>query len=319
MTTARAHLVDPHVTRWYHCVIRCIRRAHLLADGSQNRKLWLERRLQELTEVFAISVGSYVIVDNHLHVLVRLDPNAADRWSNEEVFKRWGRIFPPRAKTREVLAVSREWIKQCARTPGVLEQTRDRLRSLGWFMKCLKEPLSRASNREDQVRGPFFEGRFKSVAIPDTFTLLATSAFIDLVPIVAGIANDPESTRYTSIRARLDHVRSLRRIKDLKSSRGATGAALKASAGLEQDLWLCPILDRGTGTRREGMFNGVSLGSYELLLDYSSRLLREGQATLPRELTGVLELLEITPEKWQARLAKLRRQHTKSGYLATLT
>jgi len=34
-------------------------------------------------------------------------------------------------------------------------------------MKCLKEPLSRLANREEQTRGAFFEGRFKSVAIFD--------------------------------------------------------------------------------------------------------------------------------------------------------
>jgi hypothetical protein len=30
MTIARAHLIDPSMTRWYHCVTRCVRRAYLL-------------------------------------------------------------------------------------------------------------------------------------------------------------------------------------------------------------------------------------------------------------------------------------------------
>ncbi len=34
-------------------------------------------------------------------------------------------------------------------------------------MRCLKEPLSRLANREEQTCGAFFEGRFKSVAILD--------------------------------------------------------------------------------------------------------------------------------------------------------
>ncbi len=46
-------------------------------------------------------------------------------------------------------------------------------------MKCLKEPLSRLANREENVRGAFFEGRFKSVAILDEESLLATCAYID--------------------------------------------------------------------------------------------------------------------------------------------
>jgi hypothetical protein len=46
-------------------------------------------------------------------------------------------------------------------------KARERLQSLGWFMKCLKEPLARLANREEQTRGTFFDGRFKSVAILD--------------------------------------------------------------------------------------------------------------------------------------------------------
>src|SRR5208337_3589326 len=38
MTIARADLVDPAVTRWYHCVTRYVRRAFLLGEGMHGRK-----------------------------------------------------------------------------------------------------------------------------------------------------------------------------------------------------------------------------------------------------------------------------------------
>ena len=38
MTIARAHLVDPSVTRWYHCVTRRVRRAFLLGEGCTTGK-----------------------------------------------------------------------------------------------------------------------------------------------------------------------------------------------------------------------------------------------------------------------------------------
>jgi len=41
MTIARAHLVDPAVTRWYHCITRCVRRAFMLGEGPNDRKVWI--------------------------------------------------------------------------------------------------------------------------------------------------------------------------------------------------------------------------------------------------------------------------------------
>ena len=96
MTIARAQLVDPEVTRWYHCITRCVRRAFLLVEGESDRKQWIENRLEELAQVFAVSVGGFTVLDNHLHVLVRLDPKVAAEWTDEEVVRRWGRLYPPR-------------------------------------------------------------------------------------------------------------------------------------------------------------------------------------------------------------------------------
>ena len=73
MTIARAHLVDASVTRWYHCV----RRAFLLGEGTLDRKSCIEHRLQELAQIFSVAVAGFAILDNHLHVLVRLDPDVA--------------------------------------------------------------------------------------------------------------------------------------------------------------------------------------------------------------------------------------------------
>ena len=43
MAIARAQLVDVSLTRWYHCVTRCVRRAFLLGEGDHNRKEWLRK------------------------------------------------------------------------------------------------------------------------------------------------------------------------------------------------------------------------------------------------------------------------------------
>ncbi len=68
-----------------------------------------------------------------------------------------------------------------------------RLGSLGWFMKCLKEPLSRLADREEEPGGAFFEGRSRSVAVLDDESLLAVCAYIDLDPVAASVAEVPEA------------------------------------------------------------------------------------------------------------------------------
>ncbi len=312
MTIARAHLVDPSVTRWYHCVSRCVRRAFLLGEGHLDRKEWIERRLRELAEIFSIAVGGFAILDNHLHLLVRLDPDVATGWSDEEVVRRWGRLFPPRDKARRAVAISEAWVKERLKDVKWVVMARQRLQSLSWFMKCLKEPLSRMANREENTRGAFFEGRFQSVAILDEESLLATCTYIDLNPVAAGIAEVPEASAHTSIKQRVEHAQEQGRAEDLNAAKAGSVAGSQAAEGLEEGLWLCPIEDRrrldsdsGRGLGREGMVEGFSLGSYLLLVEYTGRLFREGKAAISAELAGILERLGSNAESWQARLLKL--------------
>jgi hypothetical protein len=65
MTIARAQLVDTSLTRWYHCITRRVRRAFLLGEGDHNRQEWLENRLQELAEIFAVAVGGFSLIYHH--------------------------------------------------------------------------------------------------------------------------------------------------------------------------------------------------------------------------------------------------------------
>jgi REP element-mobilizing transposase RayT len=305
MTMARAHLVDPAVTRWYHCITRCVRRAFLLGE-SPDRKDWIDQRLRELAEIFAVSMAGFAVLDNHLHVLLRLDPETVAGWSDEDVARRWGRLFPPRNRAREALPVTDDWVQQRLQESGWVARTRQRLQSLSWFMKCLKEPLARLANRQEETRGAFFEGRFKSVAILDEESLLATCVYIDLNPVAAGIAQVPESSEHTSIKERVDHVQAQGRTTDLKAAGAGSVPGSMASAGLEESLWLCPIEDRRRlDSTREGMIEGFSLGNYLLLVDYTGRLCRESKARMSRELAGILERLGSDAESWRARLEKL--------------
>ena len=134
-----------------------LRRAFLLGEGTSNRKGWIENRLEELAQIFSISVAGFAVLDNHLHLLARLDPEIAAVWSDEEVVRRWGRLFPPRDAARQPLPLSAEWVRERLMDVAWVTTARQRLASLSWFMKCLKEPLARMVNREEQTRGAFLK------------------------------------------------------------------------------------------------------------------------------------------------------------------
>ncbi len=148
MTMARSQLVNVDVTPWYHVISKTVRGAILLAQGDTDRKQWIEQRLQFLSEVFGIAVAGFSILDNHFHALVRLEPERVQNWSDEEVVRRWAQLFPPRGKDRKPLKLTAAWIAQKQADPKYVARTRQRLGSLSWFMKCLKEPL--AQDRQPQ-------------------------------------------------------------------------------------------------------------------------------------------------------------------------
>ena len=127
----------------------------------------------------------------------------------------------------------------------------------------------------------------------------------------------PEESPHTSISQRVDSVKAQDRISDLKAAEQGSVAGSNASAGLEDPLWLCPIEDRRRlDSSREGMLEGLSLGSYLLLVDYTGRLFRDGKATISAELAGIFERLGTSSDRWWARLQKLSQGRLLGRFFA---
>jgi hypothetical protein len=306
MTAARSQLVDVNVTRYYHCISRCVRRAFLCGEGFEHRKQWIEDRLQTLSECFAASVCGFAVMDNHLHVLVRLEPDAANGWSAEDVVRRWLVAYPPKSADGQAIEVTQAWIDDLAGDEQRVDVLRARLSNLGWFMKALKEPLARMANKEDDCKGTFWESRYKSIAILDDEALLATCAYIDLNPVAAGLGchsgNEPAHVGASAGGT----CRGPGETRRLKAAACGSVAGSRAAGAVEEDLWLCPIEDRRReGSLREGLLEGFSLGSYLLLIDYTSRLCRQGKARISREVASILDRLGTSAEVWGQRIQRL--------------
>ena len=70
-------------------------------------------------------------------------------------------------------------------------------------MRALAEPITRRSNIEDKCTGRFWEGSYKCQKLADETAILACSAYVDLNPVRAGVADALEKSPYTSVYERV--------------------------------------------------------------------------------------------------------------------
>jgi REP element-mobilizing transposase RayT len=149
------------------------------------------------------------VMTNHLHLVVKLSPDEVDKWSDREVVDRWtslckGPLPVQRYASGMALAPAEQRI-----VSDFIDTYRLRLADLGWFMKCLNEPIARMANKEDGVTGHFWEARYRSQALLTEEALLSCMAYVDLNPIRATMAPTPEKSDHTSVKERITHSLNL--------------------------------------------------------------------------------------------------------------
>lgn len=316
--TSRSEVFEEDTIGCYHCINRVVRRAFLCgADpltgkSFDHRKAWVRERLQELAANFGIDVLDYAVMSNHFHVVLRNRPDLVKKWSDEEVARRWWNLFPQRKDGQGRPANPQPHELRMLMGDGErLKELRRRLSHISWFMRCLAENIARRSNREDQTTGRFWSGRFRAIRLLDESALLACSVYVDLNPIRAGIAETPETSRYTSAYDRINgrkpkHSNKRRR----RTKRRARGVA-------DADEWLSPIEfiesdDHADGRPRKRASNkgflSMGLDDYLCLLDWSGRQIRDNkQGTIPATLAPILQRLKIVPEGWTAMITQFGR------------
>ena len=211
MAKPRKRLVSLQDTPFYHCTSRCVRRAYLCGVDPNtgfdfsHRRGWIVKRIKQLANAFAIDVYAYAVMSNHYHIVVKIDAPASAKWSDQEVAERWLRLFKGPDSVRRWTRGEPMGQGEMANIAAVINEWRRRLADLSWYMRCLNETIARMANAEDECKGRFWEGRFKSQALLDERALLAGMAYVDLNPIRAGLARTPETSAYTSVRERLEH------------------------------------------------------------------------------------------------------------------
>jgi hypothetical protein len=315
----------------YHCFSRCVRRALLCGFDKQtlrdfsHRKVWLVDRLRYLATIFAIEVCAYAILENHYHAILRTRPDIVATWSDLEVATRWLTLFPRhRDLSGAPIPPSEEEIRALADCPERIAQLRRRLCSLSWFMGRLNEFIARAANKEDQVKGRFWESRFKCQALLDEAATAACMVYVDLNLIRAGLAGTPEESDFTSIQERIRAWQqetmtsasvSNDASKDIQSLHIGGGTLLpentaEISAALSRGIstvapsfdgaalsarWLCPIQ---SDSERRGILQ-MTAAEYFELVDKSGRMIRsDKRGEIDAELAPILMRISANPEAW---------------------
>lgn len=285
MATPRRLDAALRLTPYFHCTSRCVRGGYLCGvDRSTgqdytHRRRWLRDRLLQLADIFSIKLVAFAIMENHFHVVLRVDQSASETWSDSEVILRWHRIFKGTELSRRYEnAETLDQIEQKALASSVY-RWRQALHDISWFMRCTKEPLARLSNREDGCKGRFWEGRFHSQTLLDTRAVVACMTYVDLNPTRAEMCDVPEADPFTSLHYRV------------KAAFDATDAQMPLPTGMinlddQADHTQAPLL--------------VSTLEYVELVDLTARQSRpDKRGALPSQTQPALQRLGISESSWQ--------------------
>jgi putative transposase len=352
MALPRSKYVQAGQEGVYHCFSRCVRRAFLYGFDAltrrdfSHRKAWLVDRLRYLAAIFAIEVCAYAVMENHYHIILRTRPDIAAGWSDPEVARRWLTLFPRHRDLRGIpIPPTEEEISALAACTERIAKLRLRLSSLSWFMGRLNEFIARAANKEDRVKGRFWESRFKCQALLDEAAIAACMVYVDLNPIRAGLAATPEESEFTSIQERIrgwqkktmtTAAASREAAQEMQSgSFGRDMLMLNISAEISNPIpervaamrnsfegaalsasCLCPIQ---SDSERRGILQ-MTATEYFDLVDQSGRMTRsDKRGAVDADLAPILQRIGANPEAWLETISGFgSRFHLAAGMLSNL-
>lgn len=283
MTQSRDSLISLSDTLYYHCISRCVRRAFLCGEDQysgqsfEHRRQWMIERIRYLSNAFCIEICAYSIMSNHYHLVLYINEQEATTCSDNDICERWHKLY-------SLPMIVEKWQKglltegnDIADATAIINEWRERLSSISWFMRSLNEYIARKANKEDDCKGRFWEGRFKSQALLDEKALLTCMAYVDLNPIRAKMSNSVESSEYTSVFERV-HGKSHH---------------------TEQNTLTNKSLVKFIGTdNSQGI--AYSLNDYLELIDWTGKIIQEDKhVDIFKQAPPLLNVLGLDSATWQ--------------------
>jgi hypothetical protein len=199
---------------FYHVISRVVDRRMVFSPKDKEFFRITMRKLEAFT---GIRVATYCIMSNHFHLLLDVPDRAQLRpLSEQELLDLLPLLYSHTAvqTIQQELARAREagddaWHAQ------ILARFERRRGDMGLFLKDLKQRVTIHMNRRLGRTGTLWEGRYKSLLIEGSEPALMTvAAYIDLNPIRAGIAQNPEDYRWCGYAEAMSGARGARAARE---------------------------------------------------------------------------------------------------------
>ncbi|MFK5922552.1 MAG: transposase [Verrucomicrobiota bacterium] len=270
MRKIREFLLGPEgQTNYYHVVSRTTGRDILFEDDEKETFRILMLKQLKFSGLRALA---WCFMGNHFHLLLEVPDRelATEGWKDEDYIKRL-EVFKNEWSSKLVLDEVEMFRGNGAdeKVSEIAESVKARLFDLSMFMKELKLKMTLAYNRKHDRVGTLWEGPFKSLLLQgagegeSSDALRMVAAYIDLNPIRAGLAQEPEGYRWCSYAAAVAGVRGARQ----GLCYAVTGRSRVAWKKVEQE-YRCLLYTKGqtvkTGQnlRRQG-YGGQAVGGYD--------------------------------------------------------
>lgn len=250
---ARKDILPPGEICVAHVWSRCVQRAfltgvdHLTGNDYTYRLPVIQELLEYLTSIFAVDVGNYHLLHNHLHAIVRARPDVAQTWSDEEVAWKWKCAWPSYDDGVWHREPTDEEIELLLLNADKIGWMRANLANISWLMALWKKPLAQRFNQEVGAKGHFFEQRFGSRLLETEADVLRCSLYVDINQYKAGAAPSLEESDFSAIQDRIRAERSRSALESMLAvakevetpEEGEENAAVIER--LFTDCWLAPI------------------------------------------------------------------------------
>lgn len=171
-------ITNPSEPTVYHLISRTTLLGFPMGDVEKDFFVELVRKF---ARIYFVEVLGFCCMGNHFHLLVRMFPD--DDYSDENILERFAYCY---GRHRKLL-------------DGQIPYYRERWSNISKFMHEIKLRFTWFFNKRHDHKGYFWGERFKSVIVEDGDALLNCLAYIDLNPLRAGLVEQPEDYRWSSI------------------------------------------------------------------------------------------------------------------------